>query len=505
MKVADAIKQMSKLPLQRIVDSFTKDFPKPDENQARDIILRNVEELTDPERIATVLRFDAPFSDQIRQTCMLEAFVNHPDWSASEQDIVESLHRLEQSVLDAAGGEDNLRYENPRHIEILRDVLIAALEDDHITVGELKLLHTLRESLGLSEAVLRIVLAQLEHFPQPGNVLHTPSDCRDVLNKLQRGGIVFHCNKADGSPYVIPDEIRSSVMDALGLELGLHAWELLLETLTVSQLKLILATKDLPTSGKKAELKGRVISSGMRPSRVLGILSSQELHKLCSSLPGVPVSGTKLERIRRIIGYFANLITKEVSDEASPGERFYKYLPELARRDRENLLANQIITKDSDIERGFEAATRFLFESRLGLELIKMGGTEHPDGCVRFGGRRKTRGDVLMWDNKSTEDTYSFPPSHLRQFKRYIRDSGDPVACFLVVVAKPDDSAMDRVWQLAAQCDSTHIAVIAADDLGWAAEEWWSNNSDDLFNLEVFNMTGVLSRPLLERRMRLFL
>ena len=33
MKVADAIKQMSKLPLQRIVDSFTKDFPKPDEDR----------------------------------------------------------------------------------------------------------------------------------------------------------------------------------------------------------------------------------------------------------------------------------------------------------------------------------------------------------------------------------------------------------------------------------------------------------------------------------------
>ena len=67
MKVADAIKQMSKLPLQRIVDSFTKDFPKPDEDQARDIILRNVEELTDGKRITTVLQFDGPFKDQIRQ------------------------------------------------------------------------------------------------------------------------------------------------------------------------------------------------------------------------------------------------------------------------------------------------------------------------------------------------------------------------------------------------------------------------------------------------------
>ena len=272
MKVADAIKQMSKLPLQRIVDSFTKDFPKPDENQARDIILRNVEELTDPERIAAVLRFDGPFSEQIRQTCMLEAFVNRPDWSASEQDIVESLRQLEQNVLDAAGAEDSLRYEDAQHIEILKDVLRAALEDDHITVGELNLLHALRDRLGLSEAVLRIVLAQMEHFPQPGNILNTPSECREVLNKLQRGGIVFHCNKADGSPYVIPDEIQASVMNALGLELGLHAWELLLDALTVSQLKLVLTRKKLPTSGTKLELKGRVISSGMRPPQTVQAL-----------------------------------------------------------------------------------------------------------------------------------------------------------------------------------------------------------------------------------------
>ena len=406
MKVADAIKQMSKLPLQRIVDSFTKDFPKPDEDQARDIILRNVEELTDGKQITTVLQFDGPFKDQIRQILMLEAFVNRPDWSASEQEIVESLTGLEQDVLDAAASEDSLRYEDPDRIEILRDVLRAALADKLITFRELK----------------------------------------QTLIK-----------------------------------------------------------KKLPSSGTKSELKGRVISSGLSPSRVLGILSTEELRKLCSSLPGVPVSGSKAVRIQRIIGYFANLITKEVSDEASPGERFYQYLPELARRDRENLLANQIIGKDIDIERGFEAATRFLFESRLGLKLMEMTGSEHPDGCIRFGGRRKAGGDVLMWDNKSTETAYTFPPSHLRQFKRYIRDSSDPVACFLVVVADADDSAMDRVWQLAADCAGTNVAVIAAENLGWVAEEWWGRGVDGGFNLEVLNMTGILSRPLLEQRMRLFL
>ena len=505
MKVADAIKQMSKLPLQRIVDSFTKDFPKPDEDQARDIILRNAGELTNPARIATALQFDGSFSDQIRQTCTLEAFVNRPDWSASDQDIVDSLNRLEQDVLDAAASEDSLRYENMERVEILRDVLEAALNDDKITFRELNLLHTLRDSLGLSEPVFRIVLAQLEHFPRSGNVLHTPTECRDALIKLQRCGIIFHCNKADGAPYVIPDEIGRSVMDALGLELGLHAWGKLLDTLTVLQLKGALAGKRLPYSGTKQELKERIISSGLSPSRVLGGLSAQDLYKLCSLLPGVKVTGNKKERTTRIIGYFANLITREVSEEASPGERFYSYLPELARRDRENLLANQVITKDRDIEGAFETGTRFLFESKLGIKLVETAGSEHPDGCIRFGGRRKRSGDLLMWDNKSTEDAYTFPPSHLRQFKRYIRDSKNPVACFLVVVAAADDSALSNAWRLEADCGGTNVALIGAEDLVWLAEEWWSRSPDDKFNLEVLNATGILRRPILEQRMKLFL
>lgn len=506
MKVADAIKQMSKLPLQRIVDSFTKDFPKSDEDQARDIILRNAEELTNPERIATVLQFDGSFSDQIRQTCTLEAFVNRPDWSASDQDIVDSLNRLEQDVLDAAGAEDSLRYENMERVEILRDVLKAALKDDKITFRELNLLHTLRDSLGLSEAVFRIVLAQMEHFPRPGNVLHTPTECRDALIKLQRCGIIFHCNKADGAPFVIPDEIRRSVMDALGLELGLHAWSKLLDSLTVVQLKGALAGKQLPYSGTKQELKDRIISSGLSPSRALGSLSAQDLYKLCSSLPGVTVAGTKAERVTRIVGYFANLITKDVPGvDVPPGERFYNYLPELARRDRENLLANQVVTKDRDIEGAFETGTRFLFESKLGLTLVEMSGSEHPDGCIGFGGRRKRNGDLLMWDNKSTETAYTFPPSHLRQFKRYIRDSKDPVACFLIVVAEADDGALNNAWRLEADCGGTNVALIAAEDLAWLAEEWWSRSPDDKFNLEVLNATGILRRPILEQRMKLFL
>ena len=117
------------------------------------------------------------------------------------------------------------------------------------------------------------------------------------------------------------------------------------------------------------------------PAACLASLSNEELRKLCSALPGVPVSGNKAVRIRRIIGYFANLITKitkEVSDEASPGERFYRTCRNSPRRDRENLLSNQIIKKDHDIDNGFEPATRFLFESKQGLKLIERPATRCP-------------------------------------------------------------------------------------------------------------------------------
>ncbi len=497
---------MSKLYLQRTVDSFTKDFPKSDEKQLRDIILRNAEELTDPARIASVLQFDGRFADQIRLTCTLEAFVNRPNWTATEQDVVDSLGHLEQDVLDKAAEEDSLRYEDAHNIAILRDLLAVALDDEIITHRELKLLRTLRDILGLSELTFRVVLAQLNHFPRHGNALHTPSECREALVRLQRDGVVFYCNKMEPEPvYVIPNEIRHTVMKTLDLELGSHAWGKLLDALTVPQLGAVLAAKGLPqTANNKNELKDRIMSASVKPSFALSCLKSEDLHKLCSALPGVKVSGTKAERIDRIVRHFYNLRVKAISPEAEAGERYFSYLPELARRDRENLLANGIISKDKDIEQAFEDGTTYLFEKKLRIELMDMSGSDHPDGCALMGGRRKKTGDVVMWDNKSSESAYTFPPAHLNQFKRYVRDSVSPVACFLIIIPEADDTALTNAWRLKAECAGTDVALIDADTLVWLAKEWQKRSTEDAFDLEMFVATGILTRTVLEQRLKLF-
>jgi hypothetical protein len=50
----------------------------------------------------------------------------------------------------------------------------------------------------------------------------------------------------------------------------------------------------------------------------------------------------------------------------------------------------------------------------------------------------------------------------------------------------------------------TDIALITAEDLLWLAEEWRQARPNQKFNLDVLNITGILSRPMLEQRLKLF-
>ncbi|WP_425153895.1 hypothetical protein [Candidatus Palauibacter sp.] len=214
------------------------------------------------------------------------------------------------------------------------------------------------------------------------------------------------------------------------------------------------------------------------------------------------VSGSKSTKIKRIVRHFANLVIRDVAEETPPGERYYQYLVELAARDRANLLTNRIITKDREIEGAFEEGTRFLFSDKLGLELQHMEGTDHADGCIAFG----KANELLLWDNKSKETVYAFPPSHLRQFKRYIRDAEKRVSCFLIIVPAVADEALANALRLKSECGSdTDVALISAEDLVWVAEEGRARSSRESFNLEVLNATGILTRTVLDQRMRLFL
>ncbi len=502
MRVAEAVEHMTKAYLHRTIDSFTRDLPKPDEEKARELIVRNAQELTDTVRIEGVLSFHGFYAERVLHTYILEALINRPDHYASETDIMDEVRELEEAVLKDSKDPERLKYEDPEALDVLKAVLEVAIQDQRVSSDELSLIRRLRDKLGVQAQTTRLLLAQLAHFPKPGNEIHTPSEFRDALIELQKRGVVFYCNKLGGGVYLVPDEIVAGIRRALGIELSRTAWEALLQNLSRKYLATILGAAGLPKYGSKEELVGRVIAAGVSPSAALEGLSNQALYDICKALPGAKVSGSKADRIERIVEYFANLVVRELPEEASPGERYYRYLVELAHRDRENLLANKVIKKDRNMQDAFEEGTRYLFTEKLGLELIHMPGSEHPDGCFQM----RPGGDLLMWDNKSKESVYSFPNSHVRQFKRYIRDSDRRVSCFLVIVPEIDAAAATVAARLKVESRTdTDVSLITAEDLLWLAEEWPGHKSHKPFDPEVFNITGLLDRRTLERRMRILL
>jgi hypothetical protein len=502
MKVAEAVQHMTKQYLHRIIDSFTKDITKPDEDRSRELVVRNAEELTDPQRIRTVLAREGLFSDQLLEAYILEALINRAEHCSTEEALIEEVRALEQTVLDEASDPDALKYADATAVDVLKAVLEVALEDDRVSNEELNLIRRLREKLGIHEKTKRILLAQLDHFPRKGNRLHSPSEFRDLLIDLQKRGLVFYCNKLDGGQYVLPEEIVAGVKSALGIEMTRMGWMKLLEHLTKEQLGTILEAAGLPKSGKKADLQERVRLAALPPTESLESLSNDDLYSALSSLPGAKVSGSKAARVERIIDYFDKMVFRDVPEEAPVEELYFRYLVELARRDREILLANKVIRKDREMDDAFEKGTRYLFSEKLGLDLIQMGGSDHADGGFSIG----RRGDVLLWDNKSKESVYAFPPSHLKQFKRYIRDSPDRVACFLVIVPAIADGAAHMAARLKIESGTdTDVALITAEDLLWVAEQWHARGNSQVFSPEVFNVTGVLDRKSLEQRMKLFL
>ena len=148
----------------------------------------------------------------------------------------------------------------------------------------------------------------------------------------------------------------------------------------------------------------------------------------------------------------------------------------------------------------FEEATRYLFEKKFGLSLFSFSGSEHPDGGVLF-----PDNELLMWDNKSKETKYTFPELHFKQFRRYINDSPERVKVFLIITGEIDnDSELSAIRLKQSTRTDTDVAIISASDLKYIAENWKKLQKSDKFNLNIFNLTGILDRSRIEKYLKLY-
>lgn len=511
MKIEETVEYMSTMYLERILRSYTQDYPKKGEDDYRELITKNIDTLSDRKKIAE--RLHSHFSNnkdlhskQILYNFILRSVLSKANFFATAEEIFGDVKKEEEKIISLSKDSENFKHLNEKSIEIISAIIEVALEDGIISNDELALISKLRKKLSINEKDQYLIQAKLNLFPAEGNKIHTRAEITNVIDELQKCGILFCCNNHDeinDNIYVIPDEIVGGTKAALGIELIEEKYKLLLDKLQVKQLKEILSSNNLNQYGVKDELVERVIFAGIKPSESLNLLTTTELSEILSGIPSLKKSGNKDAKINRLINYYANLVVKKI-DKTDDRQKYFEYLVQLASHDFDNLLGNNIIKYPKDLESAFEKGTAYLFEKTLNHDLVSFDGNEHADGCVRF----EKKDNFLLWDNKSKRDgrAYKFPDDHFLQFRRYIRNEsakGNRVSCFLIITAEIDSSAQRNAARLKAESDvDTDVALITAENLKLVAENWQKYSKNKKFNLQVFNTTGILNWETLRDRMK---
>lgn len=504
MYLQDILPKMSKLYLGRIVDSFLKDVHMETEEEMREVILKNIDEFQNKERVKSHLNF----SDESRDITLLNEMVlmslmEKEGYLLSETDLykeVEDVEDMEKEILKQSSDDEYIdRFIPSNTRKIYSAVLFEAWKkDDSLNAHEINILNVLRNKLELSKRDHYLLESQIGRFPQKGNKLHNHQQISRSLINLQSRGLILRFRK-DVSYYIIPKDIARILRYEMGGELRNEVYETLLNDLSVSQLREILANLNYNVSGVKEEVVARILKHHILPSMALKVFSSKELSNILRNLEGAKISGTKNEKVQNIIDYYEMLSSPMSSDPTDERARLFDFYEDLAARNYKTLRVNKVIDKDIQVDNYFEEATRYIFERKLGLELVEMKGTRHADGKIQFNST-----DVVLWDNKSTEKPYAFPENHFNQFLRYIRTEEMRVTLFLIIVHDYSKEAIAQAQKLKAFSEEdTDVALIKASDLMYVSDQWmeYTDQKKPEFNLQVFNMTGELTRNLLLSRM----
>ena len=175
-------------------------------------------------------------------------------------------------------------------------------------------------------------------------------------------------------------------------------------------------------------------------------------------------------------------------------ELWYQYFEKFGERNLQFLREQQLITKDIEVERRFEDATRFLFEKKLKHKPLKLVGTAHADGAVSY------QDKLIFWDNKSKESEVNLK-DHVSQFDGYIQNADKKVAVFLVIGPAFTEESSVLAMQYLVE-NGTTISLITAAELKALAEEWVGRkggSGDAPFPLGYLIQVGRFNRKLVPK------
>lgn len=355
MFLQDILPRMSKLYLGGVVDSFLKDVHMESEEEMREVILKNIDEFQNKERVKSYLDFSNEMRDMaLLNELILIALMDKEGYILTEAELYNEIENMETNIINQSLDEDYIDRTIPKEANRIYSAVLKAAwkKDEALNEYEINLLDVLRNELDISKRDHYLLESRIGRFPQNDNKLHTHQQIGRSLINLQTRGLVLRFRE-DTSYYVIPTDIARILRYEMGGELRNEVYQSLLSDLSVTQLREILNQLDINVSGVKEEVVNRIIKHNILPSKALDCFSSKELSDILRTLEGVKISGTKKEKIQNIIDYYETLSNPTSTDPTDERARLYDFYEELAARDYKTLRINKVIEKDVNIDSFF--------------------------------------------------------------------------------------------------------------------------------------------------------
>src|SRR5699024_10289656 len=154
MYLQDILPKMSKLYLGRIVDSFLKDVHMDTEEEMREVILKNIDEFQNKERVKKHLDFNDESRDiTLLNELILMALMEKEGYLLSETELFKEVEEMENDILKESADEEYVGRFIPKDVKrIYKSVLSEAWKkDDSLNAHEINILAVLRRELDLSK------------------------------------------------------------------------------------------------------------------------------------------------------------------------------------------------------------------------------------------------------------------------------------------------------------------------------------------------------------------
>ncbi len=233
------------------------------------------------------------FNRQPPAFAMLTLLLDAPNFQLPTLGFRESVLAETARLTEAVGNGDVLRRDE--QLRVYRRVLYQARSNDLlIDDSEAAILGVLRQELGVAQVDHFLI----EHHADLCEFWQGSGAFERELHSLTSAGLIF----TRGDLVIFPDDLAAVVRQVLGIDMSRSAARRLLGYLSVAELRDALELIGAPTSGSKDERIERLIAHMTQPRSILGNVGLDTLRSVCRDI-GAPVSGSKESLVDRIIAH----------------------------------------------------------------------------------------------------------------------------------------------------------------------------------------------------------